>query len=214
MKSLKILTSAIFVVSLLLTHSTGFATEKSKPKYQSTKTTYSKSKRRQAPVPQTKEFKVNGIMAWSEAKNNGFLFYPSGATGVRSGQDTWGKSSYQHYNKYTRWYKNGAHIVGGVNMLVYNQTLHQPVDGAEISALFHLFSGKKLKSGWKIKKIVIAGSYNWVNGRKYEQNTDNIASTVRVVKPKHYNKTATAMLKEITLIGPRNGRWQDAFDVN
>ena len=213
MKSLKILTSAIFVVSLLLTHSTGFAAEKSKPKYQSTKTTYSKSKRRQAPVAQTKEFKVNGIMAWSEAKNNGFLFYPSRATGAKTGQDTWGKS-FSIYKGRQDWYRDGAHIVGGVNMLVYNQPLLQRVAGEEISALFHLFSRKKLKSGWKIKKIVIAGSYNWVNGRKYEQNTDNIASTVRVVKSKHYNKTATAMLKEIILIGPKNGRWQDAFDVN
>ncbi len=215
MKSLRILTSAIFVAGLLLTHSTGFAAEKSKPKYQSTKTTYSKSKRRQVPVTQSKEFKVNGIMAWSAAKTNGFLFYPSRATGSRSGQDTWGRSFYVYKQRLKR-VTNGAHIVGGVNMLVYNKAKSggTPTSPREIYSRFHLFSGKTLKSGWKIKEMVITGSYNWVSGKKFKRNTNQIESTIRVVKPKHYNKAAKVMLKEIVLIGPKNGRWQDAFDVN
>ncbi|TQV74941.1 hypothetical protein FLL45_08255 [Aliikangiella marina] len=157
-----------------------------------------------------KEFKVNGIMAWSEAKKNGFRFYPQGATGSLDGQDTRSFNYFKRGNKVIGYKPNGSQVLGGVNLLVHN-SYNAKYGKQELFANFHIFAKRKLKRGWRIKEIKLNGSYRWL--KKYKANTNEISTVVKVVKPKGSNTAAKAMIKEIVLIGPVNGRWQDAFDI-
>ncbi|MCW8880344.1 MAG: hypothetical protein OQJ89_16720 [Kangiellaceae bacterium] len=179
-------------------------------------TTKTKGKRLNTTKPLTKEFKVNGIAAWSEAKKNGFLFYPWRVKGNKDGVGSSGKAMCLNPREANKWETclgngQGSQMVGGVNMLLYPQKWAGRVPTDSYS-YFNLFSGKKLRSGWKIKRLVISGSYQWTN-QKYTTNTNRIATRIKVSHSKSQSNTAKAMLKELVLVGPANAKWQDAFDV-
>lgn len=164
------------------------------------------------PVP-IKEFKVPGLLAWSEAKKNGFKFYPKEATGNRDGSNSWGESYYTT-SKGNKKSTKGSQVIGGVNMLVHNKyrTGFFPKKPLEITGYFRIFSDKRLRPGWKIKSINITGNYEWTK-TKYRRNTQIIRTMIKIVKPAQVSKASTAMIKEIVLIGPKNGQWQDAFSA-
>ena len=213
MKILKTVTSAVLITSMVMGHSISFSANKATPKTQYTKKVYSKS-----PKKQSKEFKVPGVLAWSEAKKNGFKFFPQRhKEGNKSGTDDWGGSYTPKVNSradttpFDHRYHMPAHTVAGVNMLLYpcEDLFHQPLT---CDANFEIFSGKTLKNGWKIKKLTFTGNYSWTS-KKYKINTNNISTIVKVSNSKSRKVATKAQLKEVILIGPKNGRWQDAFDV-
>jgi hypothetical protein len=103
----------------------------------------------------------------------------------------------------------GVQMVGGVNMLI-SADKH---GGNDCYANFYFFAGKKLKLGWKVKSIKFTGSYQWTNN-KWRSNTNKIETMVKVTQSRNQNNASRAMLKEVILTGPSNGKWQDAFDVN
>lgn len=160
-----------------------------------------------------KEFKVNGIMAWSEAKKNGFLFFPEGSRGNKTGAGENGKAvtttGFQCMGR-------PAQMVGGVNMILNKCFITAPAKALNQSssafAHFYLFWGKTLKSGWSIKTITFSGSYQYTDQR-YRPNTQRIATKLKLNNTHQQRSATKAMIKEVVLIGPDNGRWQDAFDV-
>ena len=170
--------------------------------------------KRSPKMPRLKKFKVNGIMAWAEAKKNGFQFYPQNTLGNKTGTGELGLSylSYQSESSpCTKPKHHNAHMFGGVNML-----LPQCKSGLTTFSsytYFYLFYGKKLKVGWKIQDVKFSGSYQWTNS-KWKSNSNVIQTKIKMTNSDQQSKPSRAMLKNITLIGPANGEWQDAFDVN
>ena len=214
MNPLKLLTIIMVTSSFFISTLETSAENKAAPKTQYTKTTYSKSKRRQAPVPQTKEYKVLGLHAWSEAKKNGFSFFPQSTSGQKTGVGEYGISKSKPPNNRRGKYKsrkNGSHMVGGVNMILY----HQKIFGFDHKsyARFYLFYGKTLKQGWTVKEVKFSGSYAWDRRYKFKTGTKNIATAIVLKNAAQQTGSTNAMLKEIILVGPKTGRWQDAFDV-
>ncbi len=209
MKILKIMTSAIFMISMIMSHSTSFAANKAAPKTQYKKTTYSKSKRKTVPIPQTKEYKVIGLHAWSEAKRNGFQFSPNSVLNNQNldGVSTHGKS---YLSNHKRCKVGGSQTLGGVNMILNQCGLG--MSKVNSYAHFRLFWGKQLKAGWKIKDMKITSSAQWTN-KKWRSNTRYISTKIKLTNSKNQSSGTTAQLTEITLLGPKNGKWQDAFDV-
>ena len=171
--------------------------------------------KRSPKMPTLKEFKVNGIMAWAEAKKNGFQFYPIKTDGNKTGTGESGEAYHSpSTNKKRVCYKpkyNNSQMFGGVNMIL-NQCKTQLLIWGTYT-YFHLFYGKKLKAGWKIKNMKFTGSYQWTD-IKWKFNSTNIQTKIKMTNSKQQTKSSKSMLKEITLIGPANGKWQDAFDVN
>ena len=74
---------------------------------------------------------------------------------------------------------------------------------------FHLFEGKKLNKYWRIKGMKISGVSSWL--KRINRNTDDAYVKIKVLKPAA-REFVTASLISITLIGPRAGNWQDAFN--
>ena len=172
-------------------------------------------KKHTTPAPKTKEFKVPGIAAWSAAKSNGFLFYPEFARGDKTGQDSRSSRVYLlGSDSITRGphIKNiiPAQVVGGVNMLV-NDWLQNRSDYDRYT-YFNLFDGpRKLAPGWTVKNVVLSGSYIW--DVRPRSGSEQIFSRVKVTNLTSQKGSTKAMLKELVLIGPKNGNWQDAFNV-
>ncbi|MBV1909416.1 MAG: hypothetical protein KUG78_08840 [Kangiellaceae bacterium] len=216
MSKLKLIIVGFITTSFLIATVEINATNKSSPKTQFTKKTYNKSKKRQTVTPQTKEFKVNGIQAWSEAKRNGFKFYPNESNGALNGVGEKGPSfRIENNGRCSYQDRTQAQLVGGVNMLLY-QCTHTYLPGvtktANTYAHFNLFWGKKLKSGWTIKNMKITSNAQWTNN-KWRVNTNNIATKVKLTNSDSQRAATTARLVEVILVGPKNGRWEDAFDV-
>lgn len=177
---------------------------------------WNRNERSLAPNPRTKEYKVNGIGAWSEAKKYGFEFFPNAPRGVRDGGDTRGPSFYTNQPRKIYW-QDGAHIVGGVNMILYPAEKTSIIPGVkknkvESYATFNLFANKRLADGWKIKRMVITGSYRWE--REPRSGGNSAYAKVKLVNYSTSKRATKAQLKEIVLIGPTGKRWQDAFRVS
>ncbi len=170
--------------------------------------------KRSPKIPGLKKFKVNGIMAWAEAKKNGFRFYPIKTGGNKTGTGESGESYYSPMTgrkvvcaqpKY-----HNSKMFGGVNMIL-DRCKSRFVNHASYT-YFYLFYGKKLNANWKIKNMKFTGSYQWTE-IKWKFNSTNIQTKIKMTNSKQQTKASKSMLKEITLIGPANGKWQDAFDV-
>jgi hypothetical protein len=169
--------------------------------------------------PRMKEFKVNGIMAWAEAKKNGFQFYPKKTGGNKTGTGESGESYRTDNNSHCKgpnFYN--AQMVGGVNMILHQCAVRSGLLLAgsythNSYSYFYLFFGKKLNKNWKIKDIKFTGSYQWTS-QKWQLNSDIIRTKIKMTNSRQQSKASKAMLKNITLIGPANGKWQDAFNVN
>lgn len=163
----------------------------------------------------TKEYKVPGIQAWDEAKKHGFRFFPERSKGNRTGVGEFGIAHRKGRDE-RLCSGEGSQIVGGVNMLLY-PCFGAPFVRDDGYAFFYLFSSKngsqKLMPGWTIKTMTFTGSYQWTN-RKYTSNTNKIWTKLKLTSSRHQGNSTTAMLKEIVLVGPKNGRWQDAFGEN
>ena len=166
----------------------------------------------QSPIQITKEFKVNGIQAWAEARKNGFQFYPEGFRGQNKDGASTSYFSRRDGGYCTHFdYKGSAKIVGGVNMILIPCRSNSMLPPLDSWAIFKIFSNKRLKPGWKVKEVKLTGNYQWVT--KWKANSNSLHSKVKLTNSSHQRNATRAMIKEITLIGPANGKWQDAFDV-
>jgi len=72
-----------------------------------------------------------------------------------------------------------------------------------------MFYSKKLKPGWKVKKVNLHGSYTWFKKPKYGINDLNYIIIVNVPA----NKSKTVTIKSIVLDGPTGKSATDAFDI-
>lgn len=217
MKTLKfvaVVTATIFLsTGVLSVGAANKTTAKTTAKTQYTKKTYNKSQKKKSTTVQTKEYKVAGLQAWTEAKRNGFQFSPNTPVYGQSLEGTSSKG-YSYFVSNNRKCdmpdQSRAHTLGGTNMILYRcKTL---VHRFSTYAYFNLFFGKKLKSGWKIKSMSLSSNAKWTS-EKWSANTNKIATKIKLTNLKDQNSATTAQLKNIILIGPKNGRWQDAFDV-
>ena len=208
----------IVAFSAILTSINCFAFDTFESKSSNARVTFNKKEKQAAVRVQTQQFKVTGMLAWSEAKKNGFQFYPEEHhEGTKDGVDVWGNAlkNRRRLNRTdvaptdARLF-NPAHIVGGVNFLLY--PCGRSSGPVSCSSNFKVFSGKKLKAGWTIKTITFAGSYSWTS-EKYKVGTNKISTTIKLSNPRSRTTAIKASLKEVILIGPKNGKWQDAFDV-
>jgi len=161
-------------------------------------------------APATKEFKVNGISAWSEAKKNGYKFYPYRTTGNKTGSGENGHATFLVRSDKKTCAGRPAQMVGGVNMLLH--PCHVAGLRKDGYSYFYLFQGKMLKRGWKIKSMKISGSYQWTS-KKWRANTGQISTSIKVNSSRQQSGVSKAQLKEIVLIGPANGKWTDAFSA-
>lgn len=161
-------------------------------------------------IQRMKEFKINGIMAWNEAKKNGFRFYPQDKLRNAIPDGTLVEGNSRMVSSPSQLCDTTAKIVGGINILL------EPCRGFSGSystySYYHLFQGKKLKSGWKVKELKLNGTYQWTS-TKWRANSDSLHSKIKLTSSSSSTKATKAMIKEVVLIGPIYGRWQDAFDV-
>lgn len=161
-------------------------------------------------IQRTKEFNINGIMAWSEAKKNGFKFFPEDKLRDAIPDGTLVRGDSRLVSSPSQKCDTTAKIVGGVNILL------EPCRGFSGSyntfSYYHIFQGKRLKSGWKVKELKLIGTYQWTP-QKWRSNSDSLHSRIKLTSSETSRIATKAMIKELILIGPINGRWQDAFDV-
>ena len=73
---------------------------------------------------------------------------------------------------------------------------------------FHLFQGKKLNPYWRIKNIEINNVNRWL--KKPNINTNDPYTKIRVQKNVSQNRVV-ANLRSVTLVGPKNKKWKEAF---
>ncbi len=80
-------------------------------------------------------------------------------------------------------------------------------------ALFHFFAGKKLRPLWKVKNIVFGGTYKLTKRPRGRSAHSTVKLSVKGNGLLPNENRAFANFKELVLIGPSNGKWQDAFNV-
>lgn len=165
-----------------------------------------------------KEYVVPSILSWNEAKKHGFKFYPEGAKGVKDGKKVWGVSYYRDKNNRLQQAPNTSRLSAGILLEMGTLVSTDFSDLAHLGsidsyAIFHYFAGKKLKANWKVKSISFGGNYKITKRPQGRTAHTKIKLSVkgRGLLPSENN--AFANFKEIILIGPSSGKWQDAFDV-
>jgi len=188
-----------------------------------TSSTISKNKTVYKPLPKLKinkvkqkEFVVPAALAWAEAKRHGFKFYPAGATGIKDGLSVMGSSFYKNDTNAKQEAKNTSRFSAGILMEMGTLVNYDLFNLGVIDsyALLHLFQGKRLRNLWKIKSIDFGGTYSM--NKRITTNSRSAHCIVKVsIRGSGFgSKTGGfASFKEVVLIGPENGRWQDAFDV-
>ena len=86
-------------------------------------------------------------------------------------------------------------------------TSTSPSRPVRCSNRFHLFAGKQLSTGWQLERVEVQ------NGRVSRQtNPSDPHIIVDITNPKGSSRAA-AVLRSITLRGPINKRWEEAFNA-
>jgi hypothetical protein len=184
--------------------------------------TFKNPKRIVKPIPQLpttrvklKEFVVLGNLAWVEAKNNGFEFYPQGARGRKDGTDVWGVSYYNDQQNRMQQVPDTARYSSGINMQLGTIINSEFWDLTEVGVInsyarFHLFAGKRLKPRWSVRSIEVSGSHT-IKTRP-ASNSRSAHYVLDLEIRKGARNTGLATFKKIVLIGPENQNWREAFN--
>ncbi len=185
-----VITASLFTSTILN------AAGNSSPKKQYSKTTYSKSDRRQAPVVRTKEYVVPGSIAIGIAKQHGYRF-PS-----RAGKT----KAFWRLGKRRIFRKTGTCKFVGMHWEVRAKRIC-PIMG--FVAPRSKSKCKVLRKGWKIKEIKLQGKYVWserpvnTNQPLFTATSKNDSSAIKIVT-----------IKTVTLIGPEGpfNKFEEAFN--
>ncbi len=184
------------ITASLLTSTILNAAGNSSPKKQYSKTTYSKSDRRQAPVARTKEYVVPGSAAIGIAKQHGYLF-PSRAAKTRV---------FRRNGKTRRYRTKGTCKFMG---------MHWQVDAGKECPIMGFVAPrskpkcKVLRKGWKIKEIKLQGSYVWS-----ERPVNTSEPLFTATSKNASSKVKAVTIKTVTLIGPEGpfNKFEEAFN--
>lgn len=161
-----------------------------------------------------KEFVVPAALAWSEAKKNGFEFYPEGARGRKDGVNVWGVSFYRNQQNQLRQAADTSRYSSGINMqlgTLINDNFWDLTQAGVMNsyARFHLFANKRLKTRWSVRSIEIRGDHSIY--RRPTVNSESAHYIIQVDIRRGARNSGLASFKNIVLIGPENQNWREAF---
>jgi len=155
------------------------------------------------------EYRISGKDAAMFAMSQGYYFFPDKKT-HNLGSTSMMANVYFESNSNQN--VGSSQILYGSNMVV-GKCHKLPSSGSQDPVTcwnyFHLFKGKKLNRKWRIKNVEGSNIAQWA--KKPNVNTDRPYIKVKVLKPADRVEPVIASINWITLIGPKNTKWKEAF---
>jgi len=158
------------------------------------------------------EYRVSAKTAAMFAISQGYYFYPDkkihnlGSSNIMA--DVYFESNASQNVGSSQILYGSSMVVGKCQML--------PSSGSQDSVTcwnyFHLFKGKKLNRKWRIKSVEGSNIAAWI--KKPTLQSDLPYMKVKVLKQANQIEPTIASINWITLIGPKNTKWKEAFQPN
>jgi hypothetical protein len=153
---------------------------------------------------EARSYVVGGREAWEVAHRQGFEFFPVIPddryllSGARDGRDTTLKSCPNPRDPC----EAEARVEGG-QMIV----LAPGCDGCARIHAFEMFAGRRLAAGWRLAHVELARDARWTREPRYDTDDASFAVTVEA----RGTTAGAASITRITLLGPPDADWRQAF---